>query len=228
MLRVIATDSPTLFDGILKTFTPEKTQSNHMAEVFRRGNTFYLLLKKVPSAEIITWIASEFLPERLYFPYFGYSVDMIHEVGDIIVPNVFLGYSKALEKADVHKENRDSFIEEKSFIENFSEQKDYYVEDFGLSLGGILVSQAPENPPLELHEKMMLAYEADIYTESNVFPALEVLSSDEVPTMILAGITRGKTHAKYPSIDPIDFTIKNLMTTLELLEDSDESESQTE
>jgi hypothetical protein len=32
----------------------------------------------------------------------------------------------------------------------------------------------------------MLAYEADIYTSDDVFPALEVLSSDEVPTLILS------------------------------------------
>lgn len=150
---------------------------------------------------------------------------MIHEVGDIVVPNVFLWYSSRLEKTDVNKDNRDSFIEKKLFIENFSEQKDYYVEDFGLSLWGILVSDAPSTPWIELHEKLMLAYEADVYVEQNVFPALEVLSGDEVPTMLLAWVVEGKIHSKYPNIDPLELTIKNLMTTIELLEDNDEAES---
>jgi hypothetical protein len=32
----------------------------------------------------------------------------------------------------------------------------------------------------------MLAYEADVFVSEDVFSALEVLTSDEIPTMILA------------------------------------------
>jgi hypothetical protein len=130
MLKVIATQSQSCIDAFLKLTSPEKIQSNHMADAYRRGNTFYLFLKKPPSLEMVTWIASEFLPERLYFPYLGYSVDLIHEVGDVIVPNVFLEYQKKLEEVEIGKENRDSFVGKQFFVENFSEQKDYYVEDF--------------------------------------------------------------------------------------------------
>lgn len=151
---------------------------------------------------------------------------MIHEVGDIVVPNVFLEYQKKLEEFEIGKENRDSFVGKQVFIENFSEQKDYYVEDFGLSLWGILVSGSRKDPSLEFHEKLMFAYEADIYTTDDVFPALEVLSSDEVPTLILSWIIAWKHHAKYPQVNPIEFTLKNIMTTIELLEtDATESEA---
>jgi hypothetical protein len=197
-----------------------------MADTFRRWNTFYLFLKKPPSLEMITWIASEFLPERIYFLYLGYSVDMIHEIGDVVVPNVFLEYQEKLEEVEIGKENRDNFIGRKVFIENFREQKDYYVEDFWLSLWGILVSGALAKPSVEFHEKLMLAYEADIYVTDDVFPALDVLSSDEVPTIILSWIVDGKTHAKHTQVDPVEFTFRNMLTTIQLLEEVAESEAE--
>ena len=218
MLKVIATESRLCIDTIISLYSPERLESNHMVDAFRKGKTVYLFLKKPPSLEMVTWIASEYLPERLYFFYLGYSIDMIHEVWDVIVANVFLKYSPNLENVEITKENRDSFIEEKVFIENFHEQKDYYVEDFWLSLWGILVSGAKENPSNEYHEKLMLAYEADIYVAENVFSAIDVLSSDEVPTLILAWAISGKPHSKYEHITPVEFTIKNLTTTIQLLE----------
>lgn len=111
----------------------------------------------------MTWIAESFLPDRVYLPYFGYSVDVMHEIGDVIVPNVFLSYDASLKDREITKENRDTLAENPRFLEVFDEQKDYYVEDFGLSVGGIVVDVAPEVPSDDLAGKMMLAYEADVY-----------------------------------------------------------------
>lgn len=111
----------------------------------------------------MTWIAESFLPDRVYLPYFGYSVDVMHEIGDVIVPNVFLSYDALLKDREITKENRDTLAENPRFLEVFDEQKDYYVEDFGLSVGGIVVDRAPEAPSDDLAGKMMLAYEADVY-----------------------------------------------------------------
>ena len=70
----------------------------------------------------------------------------------------------------------------------------------------------------------MLAYEGDVYVPSDVFPALDALTSDEIPTMILAGIISGKKHSKYGEIDGETLALKNIMTTISLLEDeADES-----
>lgn len=55
---------------------------------------------------------------------------MVHEIGDIIVPNVYFSHDTALEKQEVTKENRDSFVKNPRFFETLTEQKDYYVEDF--------------------------------------------------------------------------------------------------
>lgn len=225
MLRVIATESVEFIEAIIRIFSPEKKQSNHLADTYRKENTIFLYLKKAPSHEVVTWIASEFLPERLYFPYLGYSVDMIHEIGDVILPNVFFWYSSLLEKNDINKENRENFISKQVFIENFQEQKDYYVEDFGLSLWWILVSWAPKSPSLELHEKLMYAYEWDVYVSDDIFPALDTLSLDEVPTMILVGIQAWKTHSKYGNVIADEIVIKNIITTIDFLEAESEEEA---
>lgn len=111
------------------------------------------------SLDIVEWIAATYLPERAYFPYFGYSIDMVHEIGDVIVPNVFLPYEDSLEKREITKENRDTLLRDPRFLATFSEQKDYYVEDFGLSIGGIIVDEAPVDPSDDLMGNMMLAYE---------------------------------------------------------------------
>lgn len=205
---------------IEKMFAPEPVTSNHLARVTRSGNTFYVLLNKPLSPEVVTWIASEFLPERLYIPFLGYSVDMIHEVWDIIVPNAFLEYSNTLASVEIGKDNRDHFVERKMFIENFTEQKDYYVEDFWLSLWWIVVSWSPIEPSPEMQEKLLLAYEADAYVASDIFPALETLTSDEIPTILLAWVISGKKHSKYGEIEGAELVIKNILTTINLLEDA--------
>ena len=159
MLKAIATNSPLLIETYTRIVHAEKLTDNHLATVYRNADTFFVALKNTITPDAVTWIASEYLPERLILPFLGYSVDMIHEIGDVIVPNVFLEYQKEIESTEITKENRDSFVGRKQFVENFPEQKDYYVEDFGLSLGGILVSGAKDAPSETFHEKLMLAYE---------------------------------------------------------------------
>ncbi len=218
MLRVIATESSPLFDILLSLYSPEKKNAHHIAEVYRKKDTVYLLLKKPLSIEVITWIASEFLPDRFYLPYFGYSVDQIHEVGDVIVPNVFFKYSPKLETTTIDKDNREWFIEETRFLETIWEQKDYYVEDFWLSVWGIMVSSAPDRPSQEMHEKLMLAYEGDVYIPDDVFPRLDTLTEDQIPGLLFAAIIEWKKHSKYTNASPQELAVRNIMTTIELLE----------
>ena len=75
-------------------------------------------------------IAETFLPERLYLPFATESIDVVHEIGDIIVPNVFIPYDQHLEETMITRDNRDTFGKNARFLEIFDEQKDYYVEDF--------------------------------------------------------------------------------------------------
>jgi ABC-type taurine transport system substrate-binding protein len=61
-------------------------------------------------------------------------VDLTHEVGDVILPNVFLSYDDQISQVELTEENRDQFLGTAKFLEIYNEQKDYYVEDYGLSV----------------------------------------------------------------------------------------------
>lgn len=39
-------------------------------------------------------------PDRIYLPYLGRSIDMTHEIGDVILPNVFMSYDNQVSQID--------------------------------------------------------------------------------------------------------------------------------
>ena len=143
----------------------------------------------------------------------------MHEMGDVIVPNVFLSYDSTLEKVEITKANRDTLIKNPRFLTTFDEQKDYYVEDYGLSVGGIVVDGVPRDPDDDLMGKMMLAYESDIYTEMSLSPLLDAVIDDQIPSLILTAIIRGKPHSRYGSAHVEDLIAKNIVTTIRLMEE---------
>jgi hypothetical protein len=105
------------------------------------------------------------------------------------------------------------------FLTHLEEQKDYYVEDFGLSVGGIIVQNAPEKMNDELMTKLMLAYEADIYTPSDIQGSIEMVQDENIPSIILCGTVEGKIGKYQGTMTPVDFVIRNMITTIRLLED---------
>jgi hypothetical protein len=60
---------------------------------------------------------------------------MMHEIGDVILPNVFIPYVAKIEQDEPDTENDIVGITGAKFLEIYNEQKDYYVEDYGLSVG---------------------------------------------------------------------------------------------
>jgi hypothetical protein len=221
MLRVIASSSLSFRDAFVTVLALEKKEESPIATVYQKWGTIFLSLSRDVSPDTVSWMRDTFLPDRLYLTYSGYSVDVVHEIGDVIVPNVFTSHNKDIEKVEITEENRDSFMSDARFLEVFEEQKDYYVEDYGLSVGGIIVDSAPDAPSDELASRMMLAYEADVYVRETFSPAIDAVEWDDVPTMILVGVTRGKKNAKYPDEDPILLTVKNMVTTMKLMEDEE-------
>lgn len=168
MLSVLCSSDPSVRDTFANTLSLEKIDDTPIAIVYRREKWIFTFLKSPLTEDHVHWIASSFLPDRLYFPYLGYSIDAMHEIGDVIVPNVFFSYAHDLADREVTEENRDTLIENPRFLETLHEQKDYYVEDFGLSVGGILVDSAPNTVNDALMTKMMLAYEGDVYISSSL------------------------------------------------------------
>ena len=159
MLRVLVSASPEICEAFTRILSLSKQEETEFAVIFKRENWIFVFLHVPLSSHVVESIASTFFPDRLYFPFFGYSIDMMHEIGDVVVPNVFLSYEKSLDKTEITKENRDTLINNPRFLEAFVEQKDYYVEDFGLSVGGIIIENVPVDPSSDLMGKMMLAYE---------------------------------------------------------------------
>lgn len=135
MLSVIASSDISLRDAFAKILAFEHLEDTAFASVFRKANRIFITFNTPITDDHVSWIASEFLPDRLYLPFTSYAIDMVHEIGDVIVPNVFFSYDPRLKSAELDEQNRDTFIENPKFLTSFLEQKDYYVEDFGLSLG---------------------------------------------------------------------------------------------
>ncbi len=142
---------------------------------------------------------------------------MMHEIGDVILPNVFIPYASQKDTDTDTDTNEITGISEARFLEIYNEQKDYYVEDYGLSVGGIVVEKVPNDP--ELNTDLMMTYEADIYLTESLDAAYAVTSGDLVPALIICGIVEGKA-SKNESGTPEQMAIRNMLTTIRLTEDN--------
>lgn len=167
--------------------------------------------------ELYERAGEEFNPEKIFFLLPAWSIDTVHEVGDIVLPNVFLEYNPSIEHTEIDEHTRDSFMGKASFIETFDEQKDYYVENFGLSIGGIIVTNTPRNP--DIHTKLQLAYEADIYMEESVPQLVQTLQKWEIPSVAIALIIEGKNPKQSSHASISTCIVDNAMTTLRLMSD---------
>jgi hypothetical protein len=76
-------------------------------------------------------------------------------------------YNKDIDSKDeISKEDRDKFMKDPIFIENYSLQKDYDFQTFGFSIGGICISGDLEDDKItDQIEKIHMAYEADVFDD---------------------------------------------------------------
>lgn len=219
MISVICTNDVRVRDGFANALSLEKVEDTSTKIMYQKGKWVLIFFRENFSKDDLDWITSSYIPDRIYLPYFGTSIDVMHEVGDIIVPNVFFSYNPRIESIEISEENRDSLMEWVQFLTHLEEQKDYYVEDFGLSVGGIIVQNAPEKMNDELMTKLMLVYEADIYAPSDIQGSIEMVQDENIPSIILCGTVEGKVGKYQWTTPPVDFVIRNMITTIRLLED---------
>lgn len=193
MLTAIILTDANLRDALVSFVSGIKQTHENQDVIFYQKNTFiFAFSSKLSHREIFEKVLHEFQPEKVFFAEIGRSIDVDHEIGDVILPNIFFEFNKKLVEIELDATNRDAIIKNPQFLEIFEEQKDYYVEDFGLSIGGIIVSETPNNP--DLNEKLMMAYEADAYSEKNFSEIAEIISENTIPSILLVGITEGKNH----------------------------------
>jgi len=123
-------------------------------------------------------------------------------------------------ESEVDEKNRDAFLEDAKFLESYTLQKDYFVEDYGLSVGGIVVADTSSTLLTEAPEKLMTAYEADVYIGETLTDAYELAKNSPIPTTILCGIIEGK-DSQHRKAEPMMHVIGNMITTIRLLEDDE-------
>ena len=215
MLRIIFTRNPVIRDTCVASLTLGRnpTEASPDFIVYQKWDWILIFSKEFDIDIVLPTILDNWDPDRIYLPYLGRSVDMMHEIGDVILPNVFIPY---VSQNETNEETGISGISEARFLEIYNEQKDYYVEDYGLSVGGIVVEKTPNDP--EINTDLMMTYEADIYIEHSLDAAYTVTSGDLVPALIICGIVEGKA-SKNESGTPEQMAIRNMLTTIRLTED---------
>jgi hypothetical protein len=220
MISLILHHDPIVRDAFVRVLSLEKKiQDESGNTLYQHGKWLYLALAK-PIAEIdITELIANYQPENIYLPSFGRSIDMVHEETDIVLPNVFLTYNSMIESAELDEANRDSFLGQAEFLEIYREQKDYYIEDFGLSIGGIAVDNVSPGVHSEYSDRLMTAYEADIYLPENLRECVAIIRAKELPAIITCGIIEGKKNKNHPT-SVLDTTIRNMVTTWRLMEEN--------
>ncbi len=216
MLRIIFTRNPVIRDTCVASLALGRNPTEASLDfiVYQKGDWILIFSKEFDIDIVLPTILDNWDPDRIYLPYLGRSVDMMHEIGDVILPNVFIPYAKSADTST--DEDEIIGISGARFLEIYNEQKDYYVEDYGLSVGGIVVERTPNDP--EINTDLMMAYEADIYIEHSLDAAYIVTSGDLVPALIICGIVEGKA-SKNESGTPEQMAIRNMLTTIRLTED---------
>lgn len=106
---------------------------------------------------------SEFLPDLIFFVWTATKVSTEVQLWDVILPNVFFEYNTKLQEVEFDIANRDDFLKNPIFLEQYSLQNDYNFENFGLRIWWIGVTSLDTiEEDFDTIEKIRIAYEADV------------------------------------------------------------------
>lgn len=219
MLTAILVSEASLRDAIVSFVSGvRETNSTDQAIFYQKNNFIFAFSDKISLENLFSLTIEEYQPEKIFIAETGRSIDVDHEIGDIILPNVFLEFNEKILTTEITNENRDSLMGKAEFLEIFDEQKDYFVEDFGLSIGGIIVGNTPSDADAE---KLIMTYEADIYSEKNFSEIATIAKNNLIPTLVLVGVKIGKKSTRHTLRDPFHLVAENMMTTIRLLNDEE-------
>ena len=220
MLRIIFTKNPIIRDTAVNTLSLSRnpTEISPDFQVYQKSDWIVIFSQKHEIDTVLSTILENWDPDRIYLPYLGRSVDMMHEIGDVILPNVFMSYAPEVAQIDPDSDEIHTPDIGARFLEIYNEQKDYYVEDYGLSVGWIVVDRVPQDD--SLNTALMMTYEGDIYVPDSLDSAYTITLWDLVPALILCGITEWK-KGKNDQGTPEQITIRNMISTIRLMEDEE-------
>ncbi|MDD3120765.1 MAG: hypothetical protein PHF46_05165 [Candidatus Gracilibacteria bacterium] len=179
MLLGVITSSPEIAEKIKESYTLKFDihNSEKGIEFFRRENFILLKSSDDKILEGLNSLKENFEPEAYINLDFANSLNNEHLVGDVVLPNTFFEYHNKVDEIELDKENRDNFIKNPLFLENYDIQNDYNFEKFGLSIGGICLS-AKNGFKEENRKNINMAYESDIIDEYSYYLIKESLKLD--------------------------------------------------
>ncbi|MFZ4461745.1 MAG: hypothetical protein ACOYN2_04400 [Patescibacteria group bacterium] len=179
MIHVFVTHDARIRDAAMAHFG--LVEKMNASGVYQKLERILLWTESSPES-LIERAFGEFAAGQVWILSSANVVSTEHEVGDIVLPNVFLPYDAAIESTSFTKENRDAFMRDPLFLSHYDEQDDIDFETFGLSIGGITVTKA-DGMSAELQEQVDFAYSADCVdpvTYPMILAAKKLERSEEV------------------------------------------------
>lgn len=220
MISLILTDDTRIRDSIVRDLQLEKSpHPDGWARIYRRAG--WILIEDTLSPRTLKNIALDYAPDHIFVPVLWESLSGEHRIWDIIIPHTFLKYNPLIEKSLITKDNRDTLIGEAFFLDYLGEQWDFLEEDYGISIGGIVLSSIPKDIDDELATKLTLVYEADIMIEADTLTLARDMEKEGITPSLLFGVEKWKLVDIPYGLTPSEFAIKNLIKTMKLIQSDD-------
>ena len=95
----------------------KQTHSTDSVAFYQKNNYIFVFSENTPIRDLYEMTIQEYQPEKIILTDVGRSVDVDHEVGDIILPNIFFSFQKEILETEITSENRDNLIGKAKFLE---------------------------------------------------------------------------------------------------------------
>lgn len=111
MITAVLIQNPSLRDAIVSLSSGIRQEHSIENVLFYQKNSLIFAFSDTISlTELFEKTIEEYQPERIFLTEIGRSIDTEHEIGDIILPNVFLHFDEKILQETITAENRDSLL----------------------------------------------------------------------------------------------------------------------
>ena len=186
MIHVLLTQDTSIREILISEYGLNRIQN---LETYKSGEII-LVYRETLDPSIISHVIEEYAAEKIWIIGSSRVVSNEHELGDIIMPNVFLPYDHEIDAVEFDRENQDAFLHDPLFLHHYEEQSDLDFESFGLSIGGICVTKWDGMDSVE-REQVEFAYSADCIDEISyplVLAAEKIDRKEDIyPVLLIVG-----------------------------------------
>ncbi len=109
MLHTLITDNASIRDVLVSRLSLKKRNDAdaHHGVTFYQKESWILAYHPTALDEAQTQAQEEYNPSRIYALFLGASIDVDHEIGDVVLPNVFFYYTPEIATTEITESNRD-------------------------------------------------------------------------------------------------------------------------